>query len=333
MWAGRLSFITGEFGLERIPVPEPGPGEVRVRVRAAGVCMSDVHLIETGMRLPGPGPDVVTLGHEAAGIIDSLGPSVSGIEVGQRVIVSAGKVVGGEVETLGLDCDGGWAEYLVTRANAVVPIPDSLPFEQAAIIPDAVSNPWEALTRTGKIRAGEAVGVWGVGGLGIHGVQLLRFAGAAPIIAVDPLPAARARALERGADLAFAPGDAAMADQVRALNGGRLLDAAIDFAGVGSARIEALSCLAVGGRLILIGISGTPVILPPDVLFEAMHAQLLGHYGYEDGTIAQLVKLIGLGRLDFSGSVTRTYPLGEAVQAVHDLAGKTGDPVRLVLIP
>ena len=98
---------------------------------------------------------------------------------GQRVLLQAGEERGGRVHTRGVDYDGGWAEYALATASTLVPIPDDLPFEQAAIIPDAVSTPWAAITTTAQVRPAEAVGVWGIGGLGAHAVQLLRLIGAA----------------------------------------------------------------------------------------------------------------------------------------------------------
>ncbi len=181
--------------LDEVPVPEPGPDHVLVKVEAAGVCLSDVHLIDgtlTPLFLEG---DVVTLGHEVAGTVHALGPGVTKAKVGDRVVLQAREARGGRTYTRGVDYDGGWAEYTLARIDTLVPIPDDLPFEQACFIPDAVSTPWGAITATGEVKPGEPVGVWGVGGLGAHGVQLLRLVGAAPIIAVDPLPAARERAL------------------------------------------------------------------------------------------------------------------------------------------
>ncbi|GAB3178140.1 hypothetical protein GCM10027259_24180 [Micromonospora palomenae] len=87
----------------------------------------------------------------------------------------------------------------------LVGVPDDLPLEQAAIIPDAVSTPWGAIVATADVRPTQAVGVWGLGGLGAHAVQLLRLVGAAPIVAVDPIPDALARALALGADHALDP--------------------------------------------------------------------------------------------------------------------------------
>lgn len=88
----------------------------------------------------------------------------------------------------GVHYDGGWAEYALARTDTVVPIPDDLPFDQAAIIPDAVSTPYAAVVATAQVRPARSAGVWGAGGLGVHGLQVLRLAGAAPIVAIDLLP-------------------------------------------------------------------------------------------------------------------------------------------------
>src|SRR6266567_3334822 len=94
---------------------------------------------------------------------------------GQRVLLKAGELSRDNIIlTRGVDYDGGWAEYALATATTLVAIPDDLPFEQAAIIPDAVETPWGAITVTGDVRPAQAAGVWGVGGLGAHGIQLLR---------------------------------------------------------------------------------------------------------------------------------------------------------------
>ncbi|WP_166020346.1 zinc-binding dehydrogenase [Streptomyces chilikensis] len=333
MLAGRMNFATRTFGVKEVPLPEPGPGEVRVRVRAAGVCLSDVHLIEGLLRPMLLRGDEVTLGHEVAGEVDAPGEGVTGIGPGARVVVGAGKRVDDVVWTMGVDYDGGWAEYVVAPAEVLLPIPDSLPFEQAAIIPDAVSTPWGAVEWTGRIRAGESVGVWGIGGLGAHGVQLLRFAGAAPIVAVDPVEAARERALEFGADLALDPADPDFDARIAAATKGTGLDAAIDFAGVAPVRSQALKALRTGGRLVLVGISGGALTVENDGPFQYTRKQILGHYGSEPRHVADLVRMVELGRLDFSRSISGTLPLTEAAEAVEALTSKKGNPVRLVLIP
>lgn len=318
--------------LEEVPIPEPGPDHVLVKVEAAGVCLSDVHLIDGTLTPLFLRDDAVTLGHEVAGTVHTLGPGVTTAKVGDRVLLQAGELRNGATFTRGVDYDGGWAEYTLARVDTLVPIPDDLPFEQACFIPDAVSTPWAAITATAEVKPGEAVGVWGVGGLGAHGVQLLRMVGAAPIIAVDPLPAARERALSFGADLAFDPADPDLRRKVFEATGTGL-NAAFDFAGVAPVREQAVVCLAPQGRLVLVGLTDKPITITGGTAFSFFQQQLRGHYGSTPEHVTQLVKLQGLHRVDFSRSVSAVVPLADAAKAVHSLESKEGNPIRIVLKP
>ncbi|RSN62038.1 zinc-binding dehydrogenase [Actinomadura sp. WAC 06369] len=334
MLAGRLDVRTRRFAVKEVPVPEPGHGEVRIAVKAAGVCLSDLHLIDGTLSPLYLGGDEVTLGHEVAGVVESAGEGATRFAPGRRVLLLAGEEdPDGTIRTRGVDYDGGWAQFAVAAERTVVPIPDALPFEQACVIPDAVSTPWAAVGTTARTRPGEAAGVWGLGGLGAHAVLLLRLLGAAPIIAIDPVEPARERALRFGADVALDPGDAGFGDRVRAATGGRGLAVAFDFAGVSAVRDQALGVLGRDGRLVLVGLSGRSVTIAHDTLFSYLRQQVLGHYGSEPEHVEQLVRLVEQGRLDLAESVSDVLPLADAPQAVERLASKEGDPIRLVLRP
>ncbi|EYT82396.1 zinc-binding dehydrogenase [Streptomyces sp. Tu 6176] len=250
------------------------------------------------------------------------------------MVLYAGENRDGATWTRGVDYDGGWAQYALSSADALTALPDTIPFEQGAIIPDAVLTPWGAVTGTGAVRPAEAVGVWGAGGLGVHAVQLLRAVGACPVIAVDPSPVARERALAAGADLALDPADPGLGAQVRAATGGAGLAAAFDFAGVPAVREQALSVLAPRGRLVLVGLTDRPLSVTDGTRFSYLQQQILGHYGSDMAVaLPQLLRLVQGGRLDFSASVSGVLPLAEAGRAVEMLAKKEGDPVRLILRP
>jgi len=326
MRAGRISVSRRAFEVVDVPTPDAGAGQVRIKVGAAGVCLSDVHFLE-GILSPGYlESDLVTLGHEVAGTIDQVGAGVTTSAIGDRVIVIAGeRNAHQQITTMGFDYDGGWAEYVVTKAELVAKIPDSLAFEQAAIIPDAVSTPWAAITSTGHIVAGEKVAVFGVGGLGIHAVQLLKIIGAF-VIAIDPREDARANALARGADCAFAPDDAQLKKH-------RGLNAAFDFAGVSPVRKQALSMLGEQGRLVIVGIANEPIVIPNDMAFTYMRTQIMGHYGSEAHHVVELIELAASGRLDLSHSISEVLPLERAADALDKLANKVGNPIRIVLKP
>jgi 2-desacetyl-2-hydroxyethyl bacteriochlorophyllide A dehydrogenase len=327
MRAGQITVSTRIFKVVDVPTPDAGVGQVRIKVAAAGVCLSDVHFLE-GILSPGYLlGDHVTLGHEVAGVIDQVGTGVTTSSVGDRVVVIAGqRNEAQQITTMGFDYDGGWAEFVITKSELVAKIPYTLPFEQAAIIPDAVSTPWAAISSTGKIQAGESVAVFGVGGLGIHAVQLLKIVGCSKVIAIDPRADARANALARGADYSFAPEDSAL-QQHRGLN------AAFDFAGVTSVRKQALSLLGEHGRLVIVGIANEPIVIPNDMAFTYMRTQIMGHYGSEEHHVRELIEFAAQGKLDLSQSITEIMPLEKAGQALDKLANKVGNPIRIVLKP
>jgi len=331
--AGRLDVRTRAFAVEDVPTPRPGPGEVLVKVEAAGVCLSDAHLVDGTLTPPYLSGYTVTLGHEVSGVVAEPGGGVTCWRPGQRVLLQTGEEHGDAVRTRGVDCDGGWAEYAVASESALVELPDDLPFEQAAIIPDAVSTPWAAITTTARAEPARPAGVWGAGGLGAHAVQLLRLVGAAPVVAVDPLPEARERALAFGADAALPPDDPELPARVRAEAGGAGLAVAFDFAGVPAVREQAVACLARGGRLVLVGPVDGPLTIGDGTAFSRLGQQVLGHHGSTGVHVRQLVSLARLHRLELSKSVSGVLPLTEAREAVDRLLQKEGNPVRLILRP
>lgn len=334
MRAARLNITDRSLKVTDVPRPVPGRGQVLVRVRAAGICPSDVHLIDGALAPLHLKGDTVTLGHEVAGVVEELGPDVLGARVGDRVTLQSGeRDRHGRVLTRGVDYDGGWAEYVLAGEDTLVPIPDDLPFDQAAIIPDAVSTPWAAITATGDVRPAESVCVWGVGGLGAHAIQLLRMVGAAPIIATDPDEQARARALDLGADEALDPTTPDFLTRVGQLAHGRGLDAAFDFVGSPTVHEQAVRLLGEHGRLVLVGTIDQPPGVEDGTRFGYLRQRILGHHGSEPEHVVQLVDLIGSGRLDFSRSISDTFTLDQVLEAVERLEDRSGSPVRLVLQP
>jgi len=343
MRAARFNAEAKSLEVREVPVPEIQPHEVLVKVQACGVCLSDVHLIDGS--LPGPLPEI-TPGHEPAGVIEAVGDAVPVWQPGQRVLMAAGRpcltcanCAGGRTdrcfafEIMGFNYDGAWADYVVVPYAALTAVPDSVPIEQAAILADAVSTPYAAITDRANVQPGESVGIWGVGGLGIHAVKVARMIGAAPIIALDPLPEARERALRAGADIAIDPRlDDAVA-QVRAATGGVGLDAAFDVVGAAPIIAQAEQCLGGRGRLVMVGISWDPTSLGPGVFFSVQSQTLMGHLGYRKEHLDTLVRLVEMGRLDVSDSISAELPLEDIVDAVDQLATKRGNPIRLVIKP
>lgn len=342
MRAARFEAATSTLAVADVPVPSPGRGEVLVKVMACGICLSDVHLIDG--ELPGPLP-VVTPGHEAAGIVERAGEEVSGWRQGDRVLLGAGRACGvcsacargaAECEApqiMGFGYDGAWAQYVVVPGGTLTPLPDELPLEQACVLADAVATPYAGLTERAHLRPAESVGLWGIGGLGAHAVQIARMVGAAPIIALDPLPAARERALHLGADEALDPTEPDVLDRIRALTGGRGLDLAVDLVGANAVLAQCVASLARAGRALMVGLSLEEMHLGPGVALGIQSQSLLGHLGYQRKHLDQLITLVRTGRLDVSGSVSALVPLEDIVAGVERLRSKQGNPIRLVVQP
>ena len=340
-WHGPGSDVTPE----RVPIPTPARGEVLVQVAACGVCASDLHMFDGS--LPTRGPIPVIPGHEAAGTIVSVGEDVSAWKPGDRVAIFAGVSCGecpscqqgGDTEhcwiakCLGIDRDGAWAEYIAVPAWNLVRVPDAVPLEIGAILCDAVATPFNAVIDAGGLKAGESVAIFGVGGLGTHGVMLAKLAGASRVIAVDPNANARARALKLGADVAIDPASGKASHLVKEANGWKGVDLAIDFVGVNRVLREAVASVGIDGRCILVGVSGEKIELGPSVLFAGMRTTLRGIMGYQRHHLAALLELVANGRLDVTSSITHRFDLDDAAAGVRTLSDKTEDVVRVVLVP
>ena len=208
-----------------------------------------------------------------------------------------------------------------------------MPFEVGGIIPDAVATPFHALRDRAALRAGETVAVFGVGGLGLHAVELARFVGAASVLAVDVRAQQLQRAGEFGADVLI---DATANDAVAAVleaTGGRGVDVAAEFIGLQRTITQAVDCLATGGRAVIVGLGPEPVTGPPPTVFVRKEAAILASYGSTRHASELLVSLVASGRLDLARSVTHTFPLEHADKALRVLQTKDGDPIRVVVNP
>jgi len=343
MLAARFRSSDRSLFLTEVEVPEPGPLEVVVKVEACGICLSDVHMID------GSFPaliEEVTPGHESAGVIAKTGELVQGWKPGDRVVIMAGRVCMRcencrtgrmdaclQPELMGFQYDGAWAEYVVVPYFTLTPVPDAIDLEQACVLVDAVATPYAAITERAQLRPGESIGLWGIGGLGTHAVQVARLVGAGFIVAVDPLPSARDRALKLGADVALDPLEGDVVAEVRRLTGGRGLDVTLDLVGSNKVLQQGVGCLAPAGRAVMVGISIDPLELGPSILLAVQRQTIMGHLGYSKKNIDELVTLLSSGRLDLTASVSDVIPLEQVPEGVRRLADKDGDPVRIVVKP
>ena len=273
MRAVQLVRWQAEPELREIEVPEPAPGEVLVKILGAGLCHSDIHVMEFPEgTVPWTLP--FTLGHENAGTVAALGDGVTGFDIGDAVVIYGPRgcgtcrecVRGGENLCLraaglagrgfGLGFDGGLADYLVVPSpRLLVPIGDLDPV-QAAPLTDAALSPYSAIKRElWRLTPGRVVVVIGVGGLGHVAVQILHALSAARIVAIDPREGSRVRALAAGAHVAL---DAAGLDSgdVRAEAGPEGAAVVFDFVGNQQTVELAAAVLSTGGHASIVGVGG-----------------------------------------------------------------------------
>jgi putative PIG3 family NAD(P)H quinone oxidoreductase len=225
--------------LREIPAPQAGAGEVRVRVRAVGINRAD--LLQCLGRYPGPSMAYEVPGLEFSGVVESLGPGAP-----ENLL---------EAPVCGILAGGAYAEYVVTAARLLLPVPDGFSFEQAAAIPEAFLTAHDALHNRGAMQRGETVLVHAAAsGVGIAALQLARLAGAR-VLATLRSASKVARLRQWLSEDPLVLSEARFADAVRERTGGRGADLVLDF--VGAAYLEEnLRALAPRGRLVVIGLLG-----------------------------------------------------------------------------
>ncbi len=261
--------------LQDVPEPELGRGEVLVRVRACGICGSDVHGLDgsTGRRRP-----PIIMGHEAAGIVERLGPEAEGLRPGDRVTFDSTVYCGrcfycqrGQVNlcdrrrVLGVSCEeyrrhGAFAELVAVPQHIVFRLPDEVPFTHAAMV-EPLSIAVHAVQRA-EVRLADTAVVVGNGMIGLMVIQVLRAAGCGTILAADLDPARLEMARSLGADEMFRPDQTDVAAEVARRTDGRGADVAFDACGLGPTVQLAVGCVRKGGRVGLVGNFAPKVELP-----------------------------------------------------------------------
>jgi 2-desacetyl-2-hydroxyethyl bacteriochlorophyllide A dehydrogenase len=328
--------------LQELPVPETGPEDVLVRVKAAGICHSDAHYRAGKSRVE---PLPLTLGHEVAGVVEKVGSAISNFKTGDRVclhyLATCGKCgyceegneqFCGTGKMIGKYRDGGYAEYIVMPARSLFRLPEEIPFEQGAILMCSSSTSMHALNKA-RLKAGETVAVFGVGGLGLSAIQLARAFGAREVFAVDINPAKLAMAKQLGA----IPINAANADAVKELKrltGGRGVDVALELIGLPLTMRQTVQSLAIKGRAALVGITEKTFEIAPYEEVLNKEAEIVGVSDHLASELPVLIEWLRQGKLNLSNIVTRTIPLdADAINQTLDGLEKFGDDGRVVIKP
>ena len=316
-------------------IPAPGPDEVLLKVIASGLCSTDLHILEGRMNL-GELPRIP--GHEIAGIIVETGSDVRAWRVNQRVTVAIDVHCGtcrhcltgntqrcSELTRIGFERDGGHAEYVVVPQGNLVRLPGNVNFEAGAILPDAVACMYHCLIAQGKLCIHDKILILGAGGLGMHGIQIAKLAGA-EVIATSRNEERLAVAAKYGA-IAVNPNSGDLKRIVREMTNAEGLDIVADCVGTRETIRQGLSLIRPGGKVLVIGYLDEEFAIPSLDLF--LHEkEIIGCRGSTKGDLKAVTELVSKGKI--VPLVGKNYPLSEIRAAAETL--KSGDVIgRIVL--
>ncbi|HUZ90083.1 MAG TPA: alcohol dehydrogenase catalytic domain-containing protein [Candidatus Acidoferrales bacterium] len=331
----------GPFVWHSVERPVVERDEVLVDVKANGLCGTDLKILDgqvSTVTMP------AIIGHELSGVVIDVGSEVSNVAVGDNVVVHI--YVGcmtckhcrlgfenrcPDVRRLGFEIAGGFAEVIKAPSRNVLRVDPKIPLEEVAILSGSIATPFHGLRTRARISLGDWVALIGVGGLGIHALQLARELGGR-MIAVDVTADKLEKALELGAEAAIDASHEDVPARIRALTGGRGADVVVEI--VGGASIPpvlatSFQCLAQGGRLLVLGYGyGYPLQVDTAQLVYGQW-EIQGSRSSAKQDLADVVELVERGRI--KPIIAKTFPLDQVVEAMHEL--RTNPPLgRIVLV-
>ena len=327
------AMVLEQFGhpLRWREMPEPviGDGEVLLRVRANGLCATDLKIAE-GLVPTVSLPHIP--GHEVAGEVIAVGAAVPGLQPGDHITVYPTESCGfcdycrrgrenccSTAPRTGFELNGGFAEYMRVAGRNAVKIAPSVPWAAAAIIPDALASVYHALTARARVQAGETVLIVGIGGLGIHAIQIALLLGAR-VIAADVDGDKLNGAAEFGPAALINSRQQDLPQQVRELTDGWGADVVVETVGgnaVAAVLPESIASLRLGGRLAVLGYNyGIPLAVDTADLIYGQWS-ILGSRASPLQDVVEVARLVEQGRI--KPFVSEQYPLRQAEQALARL--------------
>jgi D-arabinose 1-dehydrogenase-like Zn-dependent alcohol dehydrogenase len=287
----------------------------------------------------------MTLGHEVAGIVEEVGETVAGFQPGDRVclhyMVTCGRCeycnMGSEQfctsgSMIGKYRPGGYAEYISLPARSVFKLSEEIRFEQASIMMCSSSTSFHAL-RKARIKAGETVAVFGVGGLGMSAVQLAYAMGALQVFGVDLNPDKLALAEEYGA-IPINASQVNAVEEIKRLTHAKGVDVALELIGLPVTMRQAIECVGVFGRIALVGLSEKTVEFNPYVELLGKEAEIIGVADHLASEIPTLIEFVRSGKLDLSRIISHTIPLeADGINEIFDQLDTYSHTGRVVITP
>jgi S-(hydroxymethyl)glutathione dehydrogenase/alcohol dehydrogenase len=347
------------LAIEDIAPPKPGPRDVVIKVGASGICHSDLS-VQQGL-FKGFTSASMILGHEGAGTVIEIGSEVSRVAVGDRVIgsfrpacgvcyyclhdeshlcealpqymsVERGRRPNGD-PVIAMSGLGTFSEIMTCNEGSVVRVATDIPDQELALLGCGLTTGVGAVLNTAQVKPGETVAVVGCGGVGQSVVQGARVAGAARIIAIDPIESKRKTALQFGATDVVDPTQGNVQDQIRELTGGRGTDYTFDVVGTPTVVAQSFQTIRKGGTLVLVGYGPMGSELPLNLFdIQGQGKTIVGCVAGSSQIrrdFQRYVDLITTGRLDTSSMVSETIDLSQVNVAMG--AMDTGEGIRSVI--
>jgi threonine 3-dehydrogenase len=328
--------------IREVPIPTCGPRDALLKVRRAGVCGTDLHIFEWDRWSQGRMRPPVTIGHEFVGEIVQIGAEVTSLQTGELVSCESHIVCGhclacrtgqGHVcentRILGVDVNGGFAEYVAVPAVNAWRAPRNVSLEVAAVMEPCGNAVHTAFA--GPLSACN-IGVTGCGPIGLFAIGVARAAGASMVIASDVSRYRLDLARKMGADVVVDVSAEDLAGRVRELTGGKMLDGVLEMSGSPEAMRSGLAALRNGGRLSLLGLPRESFELDWNrlVIFKGVTIHgIIGRRMYD--TWYQLDNMLSGGKLDLRPAITHVMPMERFEEAIALL--RAGHAGKVVLVP
>ncbi len=333
MMRAALLVEPGRFVIEQRPIPQPREGEALIKIARVGVCGTDIHIFNghyAAESLP------MVPGHEFTGTIHALGSTESDLKPGQRAVVDMNigcrncfwcrrnEILNcPQVQQMGINIDGAFADYICVPERLVIPAPDTLPFEVLAM-----TEPLACVVRAARkarVTFGHSVVVLGAGPMGNLHVQLLRTIGAAPIVVADLVPERVELALRHGADVGVTETDR-LKDAVMEVTQGRGADVVIESVGVPALYQRATQLIRKGGHISAFGLTGAGEALPLDILTTILQENSIkGSVAGMGQDMHDALTLWRYGRLDPAPFIGADFALDDIQEAFDTFAARKGD--------